>query len=56
LILGVSQQKQNEAKPTPRISDADLQTLSDATVAELYGGVIRERASDERKFRDLLCG
>jgi hypothetical protein len=56
LVLGLNQPKQNETESAPRISEADLQKLTDDNVAELYGGVIRERATEERKFRDLLRG
>jgi hypothetical protein len=48
--------KQNENESTMRISDTDLQKLTDDNIVELYGGVRRERASEELKFRDLLRG
>jgi hypothetical protein len=55
LIVGVGQQKTNDSE-TPRISDADLEKLSNENISELYGGVVRERATEERKFRDSLRG
>jgi hypothetical protein len=48
--------KQNENESAMRISETDLQRLTDDSIAELYGGVRRERATEESKFRALLRG
>lgn len=56
LNLGLGQQTTTDSESTPRVSEADLHALTDDAVTQLYGGVVRERATEERKFRDMLRG